>query len=327
MNTRMTKNYNTDGGDRTVIGGTLEFGEGAEVKNFPGGGPEGGKAENQSASTATAVAGLKNDSLDRQLILVNLERARWKPTDAPHLHDEYIIVNIPAFHLWAMRDNRLSIDMKIGCGATKTKTPLLHSKIKRMELNPQWVIPWSIRKKEISGHGGDAGYFSRNHYFARNKKTGAKLTGAAITLGIIMSPDWSIVQEGGDGNSLGRIIFRFDNNFSIYVHDTSTPSVFQRKVRSVSHGCIRVEKPYELACYLLRDKDPETAEKIKYSMEADMSDPKRDWKKLIGSKKVNPQIPIFIVYYTLFPVPDGTLESYPDIYGYDSVITKALRAI
>ena len=142
-----------------------------------------------------------------------------------------------------------------------------------------------------------------------------------------MSPDWSIVQEGGDGNSLGRIIFRFDNNFSIYVHDTSTPSVFQRKVRSVSHGCIRVEKPYELACYLLRDKDPETAEKIKYSMEADMSDPKRDWKKLIGSKKVNPQVPIFIVYYTLFPVPDGTLESYPDIYGYDSVITKALRAI
>ena len=62
-------------------------------------------------------------------------------------------------------------------------------------------------------------------------------------------------------------------------------------------------------------------------MEADMSDPKRDWKKLIGSKKVNPQVPIFIVYYTLFPVPDGTLESYPDIYGYDSVITKALRAI
>ena len=68
----LTKNYNTDGGDRTVIGGTLEFAEGAEVKNFPGGGSAGGKAENQSASTATAVAGLKNDFND---LLVKLKEA------------------------------------------------------------------------------------------------------------------------------------------------------------------------------------------------------------------------------------------------------------
>ena len=65
---------------------------------------------------------LKNDSINRNLVLVNLERARWKSTDAPHLHDEYLVINIPAFHLWAMRDNRLAIDMKIGCGQKKTKT-------------------------------------------------------------------------------------------------------------------------------------------------------------------------------------------------------------
>ena len=111
------------------------------------------------------------------------------------------------------------------------------------------------------------------------------------------------------------------------VHDTSTPRVFQRKVRSVSHGCIRVEKPYELACYLLRDKEPEIAEKIKYSMEADISSPKREWRKMIVSKKVEPQVPLFIVYYTLFPVPDGELQSYPDVYEYDSIIAKALRSI
>ena len=285
------------------------------------------KAMNHAPIYNKIKAGLKNKDLDSLTIRINLERARWKPTDAPHLHDEYLIVNIPAFHLWAMRDNRLALDMKIGCGQRKTKTPLLHSKIKRMDLNPQWTIPWSIRKKEINGKGGNADYFYRNHYFARNKKTGQKLTGAAITNSIIMSPDWSIVQEGGEGNSLGRIIFRFDNNFSIYVHDTSSPGVFDRSVRSVSHGCIRVEKPYELACYMLRDKDPEMAEKIQYSMEADMSAPKRDRRKLVGSKKVDPQVPIFIVYYTLFPVPEGELKSYPDIYGYDSVIAKALRAI
>jgi murein L,D-transpeptidase YcbB/YkuD len=196
-----------------------------------------------------------------------------------------------------------------------------------MELNPQWTIPWSIRKKEINGQGGNADYFNRNKYFARNKKTGEKLRGADITNRIIMSPDWSIVQEGGEGNSLGRIIFRFDNNFSIFVHDTSSRGVFNRQTRSVSHGCIRVEKPYELACYMLRDKDPEMAEKIQYSMEVDMSDPKRDRRKIVGFKKVDPQVPIFIVYYTLFAVPEGDIKSFPDVYEYDSIIAKALRSI
>jgi len=78
----LTKNYNTDGGDRTVIGGTLEFAEGAEVKNFPGGGSEGGKAENQSASTATAVAGLKNDF---NALLVKLKEAGIMAADAWNL--------------------------------------------------------------------------------------------------------------------------------------------------------------------------------------------------------------------------------------------------
>lgn len=271
--------------------------------------------------------GLRDDSLDRQKVLINLERARWKPNDAPHLHDEYVIINIPAFHLWGIRDNKTAVDMKIGCGARKTKTPLLHSKIKRIDINPQWTIPWSIRKKEINGRGGDASYFERNHYFARNKKTGAKLTGAAITNSIIMSPEWSIVQEGGDGNSLGRIIFRFDNNFSIYVHDTSSRGVFSRNVRSVSHGCVRVEQPYELACYALRQNDTELTEKIKYCIEKDIASPDFDKRKMVGSKNVDPQIPIFIVYYTLFPEPGGTLQGYPDIYEYDIVIEQALRAI
>ena len=78
----LTKNYNTDGGDRTVIGGTLEFTDDAEVKNFPGGGSEGGKAENQSASTASAVAGLKNDF---NALLVKLKEAGIMVADAWNL--------------------------------------------------------------------------------------------------------------------------------------------------------------------------------------------------------------------------------------------------
>lgn len=95
----LTKNYNTDGGDRTVIGGVLEFTEDAEVKNFPdGGGGTGGKAENQGASTATAVAGLKNDF---NTLLVKLKEAGLMAADewnlsvrlAPSLTDAVAAAN------------------------------------------------------------------------------------------------------------------------------------------------------------------------------------------------------------------------------------------
>ena len=95
----LTKNYNTDGGDRTVIGGVLEFTEDAEVKNFPdGGGDTGGKAENQGASTATAVAGLKNDF---NTLLVKLKEAGLMAADewnlsvrlAPSLTDAVAAAN------------------------------------------------------------------------------------------------------------------------------------------------------------------------------------------------------------------------------------------
>jgi len=254
-----------------------------------------------------------------------MERLRWRDSKAPTDSDRHIFVNIAAQHLWAISPDSV-FSMKICCGKPATKTPLLTSAIKLIQVNPEWNIPISIIRGEVSHRAGDSAYFARHNYYITNSK-GQKVSPTSVTSAQLASGGYRIAQRSGAGNSLGRIIFRFDNNFSIYVHDTSTPSVFQRKIRSVSHGCIRVEKPYELACYLLRDKDPETAEKIKYSMEADMSSPKREWKKLIGSKKVDPQVPIFIVYYTLFPVPGGELESYPDIYGYDSVITKALRAI
>lgn len=262
---------------------------------------------------------------DRKKVLINMERARWYTVISPQKEKDHIIVNIPSFHLWAMRDDQLILDSKIGCGSKKTKTPLLYSKVKRMDINPQWIIPMSIRKKDIAGHAGDGSYFNSRRYFARNKKTGQKLTGSSITWSIITSPDWSLVQEGGAGNSLGRIIFRFDNNFSVYMHDTSSRGVFSRDNRDVSHGCIRVEKPYELALYLLNQPDEETSNKIKYSMEADLAAQDCNRSMILHSLPVEPQVPLFITYYTLFPVPNGTIQAFSDVYGYDEVLLQTLR--
>ena len=260
---------------------------------------------------------------ERELILVNMERLRWRTHDAPYKNKEYIVVNIPAYHLWAVRDGEI-LDMKVGCGARKTKTPLLNSRIHRMDVNPQWVIPGSIVTKDIIHHAGDGEYFDNRHYFAQHRKSGKRLYGYDITYSVIASNEYFIIQKGGEGNSLGRIIFRFQNDFAIYLHDTPSRSFFSRENRSVSHGCIRVERPYDLACFLLRGDD-DKAEMVRYSMENDITSETVDKSMLINSINVDPNVPIFITYQTLFLTPEGKIERYPDVYGYDAVLLKELR--
>lgn len=282
----------------------------------------------ESIPTSPLYARLKRElrtasGEERNIILINMERARWRTAESPYSSKEYVIVNIPAYHLWGVSENE-QIDMKVGCGANKTKTPLLHSHIQRMEINPQWIIPGSITTKDIIHHAGDADYFNRHNYYAVNRTTGKKLYGADITSEVILSKNYYIAQKGGHGNSLGRIIFRFPNNFAVYLHDTSSRGFFARDNRSVSHGCIRVDRPYDLACFLLRGKNEDIAEKIRYSMEADLDADNIDKSKLIYNTKVEPEMPIFITYYTRFLTPQGNLEKYPDVYGYDKAMLEHL---
>jgi len=256
----------------------------------------------------------------RAKILVNMERCRWRQADHPELHKKYVMVNIPSFHLLAI-DGKDTLSMRIGCGATKTKTPLLNSNIKRMDLNPNWFVPRSIIVKDMVRHAGSTAYFHSRNYYITDRSTGKEVNPAQVNRSMLLSGNYGVVQRGGKGNALGRIIFRFDNNFSVYLHDTSSRGVFGREDRGVSHGCVRVEKPFELAKFLLKDKDEKLIERINYSMTADSLANK---KLVVGSVKLEPQVPLFIAYYTLFPMANG-MVNYPDVYGYDKVIFEHLR--
>lgn len=262
-------------------------------------------------------------------LLCNMERCRWRQNDYPQNHRKYVFVNLPAYHLWAF-DGDSVLEMHVGCGTQKTKTPLLNSAIKRMEINPQWVIPHSILKTDIVQHAGDSSYFARHHYFIRHRKSGEKVDVRHIGPSQLLSGIYSVVQEGGAGNSLGRVVFRFDNNFSVFLHDTSTRAFFGRDNRGVSHGCVRVEKPFELAVFLLNEKDESLIDKIRYSMTVDLAEEgngrqRIHYDRLIRVKNVEPQVPLFISYYTLYPDPTGRLVTYPDIYGYDRVMFPYLK--
>lgn len=284
---------------------------------------------------------------ERQLILCNLEKARWRMADSPDRHDKFVLVNIPAQHLFLYNGDQVE-SMKIGCGSQKTKTPMLNSYFKRMDVNPQWVIPQSIVRKDVARHAGSVAYFQSRRYFIRERSTGKLVSPEHVTAAMLQSGAYSVSQEGGEGNALGRIIFRFDNNFAVFLHDTSSRGVFDQRQRDVSHGCVRVERPLDLARFLLGDDKDGMYEKIVYSVNADVSSlgmgarqkadgqgdddderqdrlEKLDRSKLVRSIAVNPQIPLYIGYYTYYPVQPGKWCQYPDIYGYDRVIYNDLR--
>lgn len=257
-------------------------------------------------------------------MLCNMERFRWRLTDSPLRHKKYVLVNIPSFHLMAV-DNSDTLVMRIGCGSYATKTPLLNSWIKRIDVNPKWIVPRSIVEKDISRYWSRS-YFERRGFYVMERKTGKPVDMRCVTTAMLHDPAYAVVQKGGKGNSLGRLIFRFDNNFSVYLHDTSSRDVFSREDRGVSHGCVRVEKPYELAKFLLKDKDEKFFENLYYCI---TSDSLKDKSKVIGSVALTPRVPVFLCYYTIYPLgmPGKHLrwEEFPDVYGYDEVIYGFLK--
>jgi len=271
----------------------------------------------------------------RRQIIINMERCRWRFKRQQTADDKSVVVNIPAFHLWGYSSGRCVIDMKVGCGATKTKTPVLHSMIERTDINPQWHIPMSIITKDIVGHIGDTAYFNRNHYYIAERKTGERTDPMNVTAEMLRSGEYRVSQEGGEGNSLGRIIFRFKNNVSVYLHDTNSRRFFERPVRAISHGCVRVERPFDLATFLLGDTADEwTLDKIRISIGLLPETPRGqrfvgghedDKLHLISGLAIKPPVPVYILYFTLFPDAEGNIKSYPDIYGYDSVIQNVIK--
>ena len=270
----------------------------------------------------------------RKRILVNMERCRWRGY-VPQKHDKYIVVNIPAYHLYAY-DNDQLWETRVGCGAIATKTPLLTSQIERMDVNPSWVIPMSIIKKDIARHAGSTYYFTSHRYDIREAATGLHVNPARVTAAMLRSGSYRVVQEGGKGNSLGRIIFRFKNNFSVFLHDTSNPNFFTNDDRGVSHGCVRVQNPIGFAFWLLgKNADEWTQDKLRISMDIPpqttqgqeyITNPEAD-RKIINSLPVTPRVPIYITYFTLYPTRSGRLIPFADVYGYDEVIYQQLQQL
>lgn len=264
---------------------------------------------------------------------INMERLRWQPL--LEKGDKYAMVNVAAFMLQAIDNETDSIlEMRICCGSPKNKTPLLTSKISYMELNPYWNVPQSIIRKEII-----PSYRRDTTYFRRNRMKVYDLQGNAVNPHSIKwskyrgNVPFTVKQDNKQGNSLGRIIFRFPNEFAVYLHDTPSRWAFMKVNRGVSHGCVRLEKATDFAFFLLKEKDDVTMDRIRVAM--DLRAETEDGKKAVGKpgykelKQYNlkESIPLFLDYYTTYYSKDGELSYCDDIYKYDEPLSEALDKI
>lgn len=266
----------------------------------------------------------------RNCLRVNLERARWQYMQEKG--SKYIQANVAAFMLQAVNEETDSIlEMRICCGTVKNKTPLLTSKISYMELNPYWNVPQNIILKEmIPAYRRDTAYFAKNQLKVYDKE-GTQLNPHDIKWSKYKTGvPYTVKQDNKKGNSLGRIIFRFPNAFSVYLHDTPSRWTFTRTNRAVSHGCVRLEKALDLAFFLLKEPDEKLEDRIRISM--DIPPVTDAGKKLLQKDdfeemthyNLKERIPLFLDYQTIYLSADGSLSYCEDIYKYDAPLLLAL---
>jgi murein L,D-transpeptidase YcbB/YkuD len=252
----------------------------------------------------------------RQLQLA-LERWRWLPEafSAPP-----IIVNIPDFQLRALDEsNKVTLQMRVVVGkAMRTQTPVFSRDMTFVVMRPYWNVPPSILRGEIIPA------IQRNRNYIANKRyevttpAGEVVTSGTISddvLAQLKSGRLAVRQKPGPANALGLVKLMFPNEYNVYLHSTPAPELFSRTRRDFSHGCIRVEKPAQLAAWALRNNPGWTLARVEQSMDKGDDD---------VAVTLTKGIPVFIVYATALAYENGEVHFYDDIYGHDARLVAAL---
>ena len=250
-------------------------------------------------------------------IELNMERWRWIPHD---LGKRHLLVNIPDYKMSVVENSEIRMDMRIIVGKDYTATPVFSGSIQYMEVNPFWNIPHGISVEEILPK------IRENPEYLANQKIRVfenwRENAPEIAPGTV---DWNEVddrgfsfklrQDPGPLNPLGRVKFIFPNKFAVYLHDTPTRGLFQSTTRGFSHGCIRVEKPLNLAAALLRDDIRHSSEKILVAIESGVRE----------TIPLREPMPVHILYWTAWVDDGGTIQFRKDIYARDNPLDLALK--
>ncbi len=252
-------------------------------------------------------------------IRLALERYRWLHYDFPQ---SPIVVNIPGFHLYAFAKSgkpALTMRVDVGDDFATTRTPVMQDNLEYLVFRPYWDVPIDIQKDEIvPALLEDPNYLAKYH-FEVITPAGQVVTGGGIApkiLSELRTGKLRVRQRPGPENALGLVKFIFPNRFNVYLHDIpSRDFYFGMAQRVVSHGCVHVEHPADLAAWVLRDQPQWTLARIRQAMQNG-----RDNFRVNLSKP----LPVLFIYTTAMAHANGEVDFYRDIYGYDSDLLQAL---
>jgi murein L,D-transpeptidase YcbB/YkuD len=283
------------------------------VKNFQ---RRHGRAPDGRITTQTlADLNVPLTSRVRQMQLT-LERWRWLPVG---LHSAPIVANIPEFRLRAYDENyKSTLSMSVVVGkAYNHNTPVFSDTIQYVVFRPYWNVPNSIAKAEFLPRiAGDPDYLAKKGFEVVDGRQEVVTSGTVTSdiLAQLRAGKLFIRQTPGDKNSLGLVKFIFPNSFSVYMHDTPAQEFFAKSRRDFSHGCIRLEKPADLAAWVLRDNPGWNMDRVRAAMNGS------------PNQQVNlaHPIPVLIVYGTVVVTEDGLVHFYDDIYKHDAALEKVL---
>lgn len=223
-------------------------------------------------------------------IEANLERAGWLPVVLP---PDRLEVDIAAAEAVLYQGGQASLTMRVVVGDTKHETPIFASALETVVLNPPWNVPLSITKAELMPREArEPGYLAKHDFVWSNGR---------------------LVQAPGPENSLGQMKFDLNSPFGVYLHDTPAKSAFARPRRALSHGCMRLEKPKELAVALLKTQGWDDA-----AIAAAIA--KGDTRRV----DLDQHLPLFVVYRTVVPDVLGGVLFRPDVYGWDAELAAYL---
>jgi L,D-transpeptidase YcbB len=252
-----------------------------------------------------------------QQLDLTLERYRWIPPDFP---EPPIVVNIPEFKLHTLRRQParyLTMEVIVG-KAMRTQTPVFTNQMKYLIFRPYWLVPTSILHNELIPKTRRDPDYLADHDFEVLDGNGDVVPSSPASDDVISglsSGDYRVRQKPGPKNALGLVKFIFPNDYNVYLHSTPEQELFSRSRRDFSHGCIRVEKPADLAAWVLRDKPEWTMDKIQAAMKTGDDNVQVNLDK---------PIPVLILYSTAVVEPDGEVRFFDDIYGYDKSLEKVL---
>jgi murein L,D-transpeptidase YcbB/YkuD len=251
-----------------------------------------------------------------QQMRLTLERWRWLP-------DSYskspIVANIPEFRLRAYdKDFNIAVTMNVVVGKSfGHNTPVFTETMKYVVFRPYWEVPYSITRAEMIPHIlRDPDYLAKNELEVVDGRQNVVAAGTVSSdeLTQLRAGRLFVRQKPGPKNALGLVKFLFPNSYNVYMHDTPVPELFAKSRRDFSHGCIRLEKPADLAAWVLRDNPGWTPERIRAAMNGSQTQ----------QVNIAQPIPVLILYATVIVLEDGLVHFYDDIYGHDASLEKVL---